>query len=85
MDILAEGGKQYITQWEDKDKGTFVKDKDGDIDHRPDDDIILTTKDKATGETKTTHNTVTIDAKEGNTANVTLQDVHIESTLQVEF
>ena len=80
VDILAEGGKQYITQWEDKDKGTFVKDKDGDIDHRPDDDIILTTKDKATGETKTTHNTVTIDAKEGNTANVTLQDVHIESS-----
>ena len=31
-----------------------------------------------TDKTKPTHNTVTIDAKEGNTANVTLQDVHIE-------
>ena len=50
----------------------------GDIDHRQDDDIILTTKNKDTGETETTSNTVTIDAKEGNTANVTLQDVHIE-------
>ena len=80
VDILAEGGKQYITQWADKDKGTFVKDKDGYINNRQDDDIILTTKNKDTGETETTHNTVTIDAKEGNTANVTLQDVHIESS-----
>ena len=81
VDILAEGGKQYITQWQDESKGTFVQDKNGkNIDHRQDDDIILTTKDKATGETKTTSNTVTIDAKDGNTANVTLQDVHIESS-----
>lgn len=80
VDILAEGGKQYITQWENESKGTYVTDKDGkNIDHRPDDDITLTTKDKATGETKTTSNTVTIDAKEDNTANVTLQDVHIEA------
>ena len=79
VDILAEGGKQYITQWEDKDKGTFVKDKDGYINNRQDDDIILTTKNKDTGETETTSNTVTIDAKDGNTANVTLQDVHIET------
>ena len=78
VDILAEGGKQYITQWEDKDKGTFVTDDKGEnIDHRQDDDITLTTKDKATGETKTTSNTVTIDAKEDNTANVTLKDVDI--------
>lgn len=79
VDILAEGGKQYITQWQDESKGTFVQDENGkNIDHRQDDDIILTTKDKATGKTETAHNTVTIDAKEGNTANVTLQDVHIE-------
>ena len=81
VDILAEGGKQYITQWEDKDKDTCVKDGKGkEIRDREDSDIILTTKDKTTDETKTTHNTVTIDAKEGNTANVTLQDVHIESS-----
>ena len=80
VDILAEGGMQYITQWADKDKSTYVTDDKGEeIKKRPDDDITLTTKDKATGETKTTHNTVTIDAKEGNTANVTLQDVHIET------
>lgn len=79
VDILAEGGKQYITQWEDKDNNLYVKDGEGkDIRDREDSDIILTTKDETTGETKTTSNTVTIDAKEDNTANVTLQDVHIE-------
>lgn len=80
VDILAEGGKQYITQWEDKDNDTCVKDGEGkEIRDREDSDITLTTKDETTGETKTTSNTVTIDAKEGNTANVTLKDVHIET------
>ncbi len=79
VDILAEGGKQYITQWEDKDNNLCVKDGEGkDIRDREDSDITLTTKDETTDETKTTSNTVTIDAKEGNTANVTLQDVDIE-------
>ena len=79
VDILAEGGKQYITQWEDKDKDTCVKDGKGkEIRDREDSDITLTTKDETTGKTETTSNTVTIDAKEGNTANVTLQDVDIE-------
>lgn len=73
VDILAEGGKQYITQWEDKDKDTCVKDGEGkEIRDREDSDITLTTKDE------TAHNTVTIDAKEGDTANVTLDNVHIE-------
>ena len=75
VDILAEGGKQSITQRDDT--GAFVKDEKGDIDHRQDDDITLTTKDETTGETKSTSNTVTIDAKEGNTANVTLKNVDI--------
>lgn len=79
VDILAEGGKQYITQWEDKDNDTCVKDGEGkEIRDREDSDITLTTKDETTGETETSSNTVTIDAKEGNTANVTLEDVHIE-------
>ena len=79
VDILAEGGKQYITQWEDKDNDTCVKDVEGkEIRDREDSDITLTTKDETTGETKTTSNTVTIDAKEGNTANVTLKDVDIK-------
>ena len=81
VDILAEGGEQRITQWEDKDNNLCVKDGEGkEIRDREDSDIILTTKDKATGETKTTSNTVTIDAKDGNTANVTLQDVDIEQS-----
>ena len=86
VDILAEGGKQYITQWENKTKDTCVKDADGkEIRNRLDDDIILTTKNETTDETeatdktKPTSNTVTITAEDGNTANVTLQDVHIET------
>lgn len=78
VEIVAEEGSQYITQWEDKDSGTFVQDEQGNIDHREDTNITLTTKDETTGETETTSNTVTIDAKEDNTANVTLQDVHME-------
>ena len=79
VDILAEGGKQYITQWEDKDNNLCVKDGEGkDIRDREDSDITLTTKDETTGKTETAHNTVTIDAKEGNTANVTLKNVDIE-------
>ncbi len=80
VDILAEGGKQYITQWEDKDSNTCVKDGKGkEIRDREDSDITLTTKNKATGETETTSNTVTITAEnKGDTANVTLDNVHIE-------
>ena len=78
VDILAEGGKQYITQWEDKGNDTCVKDGEGkEIRDREDSDITLTTKDETTDETKTTSNTVTITAEDGNTANVTLQDVDI--------
>lgn len=78
VDILAADGEQRITQWEDKSKGTYVTDDKGEIRNREDTDITLTTKNETTGETETAHNTVTIDAKEDNTANVTLQDVHIE-------
>lgn len=79
VEIVAKDGVQSITQWADKDKGTFVKDEKGDIDHRQDDDIILTTKNKDTGETETTSNTVTITAEnENDTANVTLKNVDIK-------
>lgn len=79
VDILAANGEQRITQWADKDNDICVKDDKGeDIRDIKDPDIILTTKNKDTGETETTSNTVTIDAKEGNTANVTLKDVDIE-------
>ena len=81
VEIVAAGGEQRITQRDDT--GAFVKDENGDIDHRLDSKIILTTKNETTDETETTDktkptsNTVTIDAKDGNTANVTLQDVDI--------
>ena len=79
VDILAEGGEQRITQWEDKDNNLCVKDGEGkEIRDREDSNITLTTKDKTTDETKTTSNTVTIDAKDGNTAKVTLDNVNID-------
>ena len=84
VDILAEGGKQYITQWEDKDNNLCVKDDKGEIRNRLDDDITLTTKNETTDETETTDktkptsNTVTIDAEKGNTAKVTLDNVNID-------
>ena len=77
VEIEAKDGSQCITQRDDT--GAFVTDKDGkNIDHRPDSDIVLTTKNKDTGEIETTSNTVTITAeKKGDTANVTLDDVFI--------
>ena len=81
VEIVAKDGSQRITQWEDKDNNLCVKDGEGkDIRDREDSKIVLVTKNKDTGETETTSNTVTITAEEkGNTANVTLQDVHIET------
>lgn len=80
VDILAANGEQHITQWADKDNGLYVKDGEGkDICDINDPKIVLTTKDKTTGETKTTSNTVTITAEtENDTANVTLENVDIE-------
>ena len=50
VEILAANGEQRITQWEDKDNNLCVKDGEGkDIRDREDSDIILTTKDEATG------------------------------------
>ena len=82
VDILAANGEQRITQRDDT--GAFVKDENGDIDHRLDSKIILTTKNETTdetettGEIKTTHNAITIDAEKGNTAKVTLDNVNID-------
>ena len=78
VDILAEGGKQYITQWKDESKSTYATDDNGEIKKRQDDDIVLTTKNKDTGETETTSNTVTITAEKDNTAKVTLDNVNID-------
>lgn len=79
VEIVAKDGVQSITQWADKDEGTYVTDDKGAIKDREDSNIILTTKNKDTGETETTSNTVTITAEnKGDTANVTLDNVHIE-------
>lgn len=79
VEIVAEGGKQSITQWEDKDNNLCVKDGEGkEIRDREDSKIVLVTKDETTGETKPTSNTVTITAEnENDTANVTLKNVDI--------
>lgn len=78
VEIVAKDGVQSITQWADKDEGTYVTDDKGAIKDREDSKIILTTKNKDTGETETTSNTVTITAEnKGDTANVTLKDVDI--------
>lgn len=80
VEIVAKDGIQSITQWEDKDNNLCVKDGEGkEIRDREDSNIILTTKNKDTGETETTHNTVTITAEnKDDTANVTLKDVDIK-------
>lgn len=78
VEIVAKDGVQSITQWADKDEGTYVTDDKGAIKDREDSNIILTTKNKDTGETESTSNTVTITAEnKGDTANVTLRDVDI--------
>ena len=70
VEIVAKNGSQYITQ----------KDGDGKELHNCEDpDIILTTKNKDTGEIETTSNTVTITAEnKGDTAKVTLDNVNID-------
>lgn len=79
VEIVAKDGVQSITQWADKDEGTYVTDDKGAIKDREDSKIVLTTKNKDTGKTETTSNTVTITAEnKGDTANVTLKDVDIE-------
>ncbi len=79
VEIVAKDGIQSITQWADKDEGTYVTDDKGAIKDREDSNIILTTKNKDTGKTETTSNTVTITAEnKGDTANVTLDNVDIE-------
>ena len=78
VEIVAKDGVQSITQWADKDEGTYVTDDKGAIKDREDSNIILTTKNKDTGETETAQNTVTIDAEKGNTAKVTLDNVNID-------
>ena len=71
IDIHATESGNLISQWNwnDENKKEYVRDSDGPIQNRPDNDITITGT--------STGNTVTIDADKDQTANVTLKDVNI--------
>ena len=69
--------KQTVTQ--EDGNGGYVSDDKGKIFNRPDDDVVITTKDDETGKVETTDNTVTINSNEGETVNVTLDNVNIDT------
>lgn len=71
--------QQTVTQTDGS--GGYVSDEKGEIKDRPDDNVIVTTKDKDTQEIKPTGNTVTVNAKSSTvSANVTLRDVSIDAS-----
>lgn len=71
--------KQTVTQ--EDGNGGYVKNKNNeDIKDLPDNDVVITTKDDETGKVETTDNTVTINSNEGKTANVTLDNVNIDTS-----
>lgn len=74
IDIHATEGGNLISQWNwnDENKKEYVRDSDGPIQNRPDNDITITGT--------STGNTVTIDADKDQTANVTLKDVEIDAS-----
>ena len=71
--------QQTVTQTDGS--GGYVSDENGEIKDRPDDNVIVTTKDKDTQEIKPTGNTVTVNAQSSTvSANVTLRDVSIDAS-----
>lgn len=74
IDIHATEGGNLISQWNwnDENKKEYVRDSDGPIQNRPDNDITITGT--------STGNTVTIDADKDQTANVTLDNVEINAS-----
>ena len=71
--------QQTVTQTDGS--GGYVSDEKGEIKDRPDDNVIVTTKDKDTQEIKPTGNTVTVNAQSSTvSANVTLRDVSIDAS-----
>lgn len=71
--------QQTVTQTDDS--GGYVSDEKGEIKDRPDNDVIVTTKDKDTQEIETTGNTVTVNAPSSTVSvNVTLRDVSIDAS-----
>ena len=78
IDIHATESGNLISQWNwnDENKKEYVRDSDGPIQNRPDNDITITGT--------STGNTVTIDADKDQTANVTLDNVNINVDEQYE-
>ena len=74
VSVSAEAdGYQYVSQWTDEDHTTFTTDENGAIDHRKDNDVTLTSNGQETS------NTITVSADKDQTANVTLDDVNIDT------
>lgn len=82
IDIHATESGNLISQWNwnDENKKEYVRDSDGPIQNRPDNDITITSSSSGTS----TSNTVTIDADKDQTANVTLDNVNINVDEQYE-
>lgn len=77
ISVGFKNNQQTVTQKDDEDN--YVKNKDGkEIKDLVDEDVTITTKDAGTGEVKTTDNTITINSNEGQTTEVTLDNVKID-------
>ena len=78
ISVGFKNNQQTVTQ--EDGNGGYVKNKyNEDIIDLPDNDVTITTKDAGTGEVKTTDNTVTVNSNEGQTVNVTLDNVNIDT------
>lgn len=78
ISVGFKNNQQTVTQTDGD--GNYVSDDKGAINDRPDNDVVITTKDAETDEVKTTDNTVTVKSDKGQTAKVTLEDVNIKSS-----
>lgn len=79
ISVGFKNNQQTVTQGDGN--GGYVKNKDNkDIIDLPDNDVVITTKDAETSEVKTTDNTVTVNSNEGQTVNVTLDNVNINTS-----
>lgn len=77
ISVGFKNNQQTVTQ-KDGD-GNCISDDKGAINNRPDNDVVITTKDAKTSEVKTADNTVKIDAAyKDSEANVTLRDTSID-------
>lgn len=79
ISVGFKNNQQTVTQGDGN--GGYVKNKyNEDIIDLPDNDVVITTKDAETSEVKTTDNTVTVNSNEGQTVNVTLDNVNINTS-----